>query len=230
MTKYTLTEKQAKFYRKNGKTITLYKIVYTPEWLKANGLTNLEGGYLESEKNLSQEGKCVVVKNAWVYGNARVEGDAQIGGEAHIYGNAHVYGNARCLGDVKICADADINSGTYRSLMDWINPQEQPPEEEENLLVDSPIVEERTAPTLEEVSNYCMRCFTFLKKDPEEFWKYYEKRDWEIDGHKITRWKALLCHWNLKSNLTIADAEREYLISMGIYSPEGRFERQTDKL
>ena len=41
------------------------------------------GGWIESEKNLSQEG------NAWVYGNAEVYGNAVV------YGNAEVCGNAR---------------------------------------------------------------------------------------------------------------------------------------
>lgn len=41
------------------------------------------GGYVESERNLSQEGNC------WVYGDAKV------------YGNAWVYGNA------EVCGDAD---------------------------------------------------------------------------------------------------------------------------
>ena len=40
------------------------------------------GGYIECERNLSQDG------NAWVYGNALVSGNAQV------YGNALVSGNA----------------------------------------------------------------------------------------------------------------------------------------
>ena len=46
------------------------------------------GGYIASEKNLSQSG------NAWVYGNARVYGDARVYGNAEVSGNAWVYGNA----------------------------------------------------------------------------------------------------------------------------------------
>ena len=40
------------------------------------------GGYIASEKNLSQSG------NAWVYGDARVYGDAWVSGNAEVYGNA----------------------------------------------------------------------------------------------------------------------------------------------
>ena len=42
------------------------------------------GGFLESEKNLSQNG------NAWVSGNARVYGNAEVSGNAEVYGNAEV--------------------------------------------------------------------------------------------------------------------------------------------
>lgn len=50
------------------------------------------GGYVESERNLSQAGNC------WVYGNARV------------YGNAWVYDNAKVCGDAMICSDTDYMS------------------------------------------------------------------------------------------------------------------------
>ena len=46
------------------------------------------GGYIASEKNLSQSG------NAWVHGNARVSGNAWVYGNARVSGNALVYGNA----------------------------------------------------------------------------------------------------------------------------------------
>ena len=46
------------------------------------------GGFLESEKNLSQNG------DAWVYGNAEVSGNARVYGNAEVSGNARVYGNA----------------------------------------------------------------------------------------------------------------------------------------
>src|SRR4030067_221040 len=51
------------------------------------------GGFIASEKNLSQGG------NAWVYGNAQVSGDAQVSGNAWVYGDAQVYGDARVYGD-----------------------------------------------------------------------------------------------------------------------------------
>ena len=53
------------------------------------------GGYVESEKNLSQSG------DAWVYGDAEVYGDAWV------YGNARVYGDAEVCGNAEVCGDAD---------------------------------------------------------------------------------------------------------------------------
>ena len=54
------------------------------------------GGFLESEKNLSQNG------NAWVSGNARVYGNAEVSGSAEVYGNAEVYGSARVSGNAEV--------------------------------------------------------------------------------------------------------------------------------
>ena len=38
------------------------------------------GGWIESEKNLSQEGTCWVSGNALIYGNAQVSGGAWVSG------------------------------------------------------------------------------------------------------------------------------------------------------
>ena len=49
------------------------------------------GGWIESEKNLSQDG------NAWVSGDARVFGDAWVSGDARVFGDACVSGNASIM-------------------------------------------------------------------------------------------------------------------------------------
>ena len=59
------------------------------------------GGYVESERNLSQEGNC------WVCGNAKVCGDAEVCGNAKVYDNAWVYGNAEVCGNARVYGDAD---------------------------------------------------------------------------------------------------------------------------
>ena len=60
------------------------------------------GGFLESEKNLSQNG------DAWVYGNAEVYGDAWVYGNAEVYGDAWVYGDARVYGDAWVSGNAEV--------------------------------------------------------------------------------------------------------------------------
>ena len=52
------------------------------------------GGYIESEKNLSQEGNCWVYDNAMVYNNAIIHGNAIVKDNATVYGDAAVFGNA----------------------------------------------------------------------------------------------------------------------------------------
>ena len=82
MKKYRLTEETTKVGNR-----TLYRIQALRDF--GNVTKGDIGGYIESEKNLSQDG------NAWVYGNARV------------YGDARVYGNA----DIKTTGDICSMSG-----------------------------------------------------------------------------------------------------------------------
>ena len=57
------------------------------------------GGYVESEKNLSQDDNSWVYYiakasgDACVYGNARISGGARVTGSAQVFGNAWVFGN-----------------------------------------------------------------------------------------------------------------------------------------
>ena len=61
---------------------TLYRIVALADF--GNVTTGDQGGYIESESNLSP------YDNAWVYGNARVYDNAWVYGNARVYGNAEV--------------------------------------------------------------------------------------------------------------------------------------------
>ena len=85
------------------------------------------GGWIESEKNLSQRGDAwvcrhaIVYDNAWVYGNATISGNATVsdnawvggyaivGGYAKVYGNAEVYGNATIGGYATVRGNAVIS-------------------------------------------------------------------------------------------------------------------------
>lgn len=91
---------------------TLHRIRYS------NGVL---GGFIESEANLSQEGGCMVLDEAMVYGDARVFADALVSGNAQVYGfcmicalrtgadillefsrSPKIYGRARIAGNAKV--------------------------------------------------------------------------------------------------------------------------------
>ena len=100
MEKYKFTEEKM-FY--NGRV--LKRIIRIED--------NLVGGWIESEKNLSQSGKCFVYGNAKVYGNAT------------IHGNAEVYDNAKVLGNAIVCGEDEIENGhiqvSYKDVQTYKN-------------------------------------------------------------------------------------------------------------
>ena len=67
------------------------------------------GGWIESEKNLSQDGDAWVFDNAKVRGNATVSENARVYGDAFICGNATVYGYAMVGGNATVCGNAFIS-------------------------------------------------------------------------------------------------------------------------
>ena len=67
------------------------------------------GGYIQSEKNLSQDGNAWVANKAKVSGNAKVWGNAKVFGEAEVSGNAKVYNRAEVWGNA-----TDIVTGKHR--------------------------------------------------------------------------------------------------------------------
>lgn len=60
------------------------------------------GGYIESEKNLSQDGDCWVDGNAKVYEDGKVLDNAYVSGLAEVYGEASVENDASASGHAKI--------------------------------------------------------------------------------------------------------------------------------
>lgn len=98
------------------------KYVFTGETRDHHGYTlrrikrtsdGLVGGWIESERNLSQDGDCfvyddaIVMAYAKVFDNAvardtaEVGGFVRVGGDARIYGSARIFGNALVLEDVR---------------------------------------------------------------------------------------------------------------------------------
>ena len=86
--------------------VTLFRVEYIA--------TGHLGGYIESEKNLSQEGNAQVFCDAQVYGDARVYGNAQVSNNAQVFCDAQVYGdaqvsdNARVFGNARVSGNAQV--------------------------------------------------------------------------------------------------------------------------
>ena len=89
MKKYKLTTETLQFA---GRTLHRIKAVKDFDSIKAGEF----GGWIENEKNLSQD------DNAWIYGDAMVFDNAEVYGNASVFGNAEVYGNAVIKGDAKV--------------------------------------------------------------------------------------------------------------------------------
>ena len=93
-----------KKYKLTDETIEVEgKILYRIEALKDFGkIKNGDnGGFIESENNLSHEG------DAWVSDDACVSDNARVCGNARVYGDALVRGDACVCGDAEISTDAD---------------------------------------------------------------------------------------------------------------------------
>ena len=85
---------------------TLYRIRYLNDDNYAR--KGFVSGYIESEKNLSQDGMCVVIGNAKVYGNARVEGNTTVRMDAEVYENTVITSKANIRDHSKIYGSAII--------------------------------------------------------------------------------------------------------------------------
>lgn len=67
-----------------------------------------QGGLVDNELNLSQEGSCWITKDACVYGKARVCGDALITDRAIVCADAVVMDNAVIRDDCQVCGKSII--------------------------------------------------------------------------------------------------------------------------
>jgi|SRR5713226_1476176 len=79
---------------------TLYRIRALKDFgnVKAGTL----GGFVRSERNLSQDGDCWVADEAQVYDGAVVSADAQVYGRSCIYGQARVGDKGQVLGNAQV--------------------------------------------------------------------------------------------------------------------------------
>jgi carbonic anhydrase/acetyltransferase-like protein (isoleucine patch superfamily) len=71
------------------------------------------GGFVESEKNLSQKGSCWLYNDTSVEGNAKVLEDAKVKGTSAVLDNSIVKGSAIIRGHVQIKDDAQILDNSF---------------------------------------------------------------------------------------------------------------------
>jgi bifunctional N-acetylglucosamine-1-phosphate-uridyltransferase/glucosamine-1-phosphate-acetyltransferase GlmU-like protein len=64
---------------------------------------NYIGGFIESEKNLSHDGDCMVYDNSMVYDDAKVSGDAKVSDNSRVYDNSRVCDNSRVSDNSRVC-------------------------------------------------------------------------------------------------------------------------------
>ena len=106
--KYELTDETIEVYRRTLHRIKALKDIGTD--VKKGDL----GGFVESERNLSQKGNCwvfnsaMVFDSAMVFGLAEVYGSAKVYNSAEVYGKAKVYGSAEVYGSAMVCGSAEV--------------------------------------------------------------------------------------------------------------------------
>ena len=121
MKKYRLTSNTIKY---KGKIlyqiealITIYPYDDEEDNLWDPPITNIGelGGYVESESNLSHDGKAWIKDNAKVFGNSRVLDNATVSGRAIVCDNAMILDNATISENAVVCEDATVenNSSVY---------------------------------------------------------------------------------------------------------------------
>lgn len=119
--KYCLTKEKI-IVEENEKEKTLFRIKAIKDFKTVDGKIVHKGdlgGFVEFEKNLSQQGCCWVADNAKVYGracvrqNAKVYDNAEISGCAYVCENSRVYNNSIISGNAIIYGSAKIHGNVY---------------------------------------------------------------------------------------------------------------------
>ncbi len=116
--KYSLTND-----KKNIDRHTVYRIIAEKDF---NGIKKgTLGGYVESDNNLSHDGKCWIYDNAKVFGDACIHDNAKVCGNSQVYGNASIRGNAKVYGNVCIHDNAILygNAEVYGNAILYGNAE-----------------------------------------------------------------------------------------------------------
>ena len=104
--KYKLTDETIEVYGR-----TLHRIKALKD-IGASVKKGDLGGFVESERNLSQKGNCWVFNSAMVYDSAKVFGSAKVYDSAEVCDEAGVYGSAEVCDEAEITKTTDIFTAT----------------------------------------------------------------------------------------------------------------------
>lgn len=115
MKKYELTDETKKLYC----GIILHRIRALIDFgdVKTGDL----GGWIEKEKNLSQEKLCWVYNNACVFGNAEISGNVRVCDNAKVHDNACAFGNAEILGNARVYDNAKVYDNAWIQDNAWVH-------------------------------------------------------------------------------------------------------------
>ena len=108
MKKYELTDETKVF-----KGVELHRIKALESF--GNVKKGELGGWIESEKNLSQCGDAWVGGHATVYDNARVDDNATVRDSATVFDNSEVYGDATVCENATVYGDAEVGGDAWVS-------------------------------------------------------------------------------------------------------------------
>jgi carbonic anhydrase/acetyltransferase-like protein (isoleucine patch superfamily) len=70
------------------------------------------GGWVESEKNLSQDGNAWIKDEAKIFDNAHISGEAKVYDNAQIFGDAHIYDNALVFDNARVYGNALVSGSS----------------------------------------------------------------------------------------------------------------------
>ncbi len=109
--KYELTDDVLTVVKTDNIEENLFRIMAIKDFKLVDG-TQIKkgdlGGYISSEKNLSQEGMCWVMDETRVYENAVISDNAIVRNCANVLGNAKVSDDAQISGQAVICDNAKV--------------------------------------------------------------------------------------------------------------------------
>ena len=94
--------------------------------------------------------------------------------------------------------DHDINAMVYMATKQQEEPAEEPKKEPAKRFV---------KPTVEEIKAYCDERYNSV--NPQQFYDFYESKDWRVGANKMKDWKAAVRTWEQRDDRRPAAPPRQ---------------------